>query len=541
MLSSEALSAATPAHDANKVVEDAGSHGTVMLSSEALSAAAPVHDATKVVEEAGSDESQTVMLSSEALSAAAPVHDATKVVEEAGSDESQTVMLSSEALSAAAPAHDANKVVEDAGSDESQTVMLSSEALSAAAPAHDANKVVEDAGSDESQTVMLSSEALSAAAPVHDANKVVEEAGSDESGTVMLSSEALSAAASGARKNDANEAVEDAEDAGTMILQTTDTLRPVEQEDAPEDPPTLSQPESDSTVMLESAMPLTDAKTGAVIFRGKVDPSLQAATRIVSPDSLRESFDEARADYGSGSVENVSNEPSSASETRVGRGSPGSFRFVALVAAIAILAVAVLALPLMRILGSALTTESSHRARALVYLLAATNVAALSQSPPGARSLEHVIDEPGVVAAYILDPSGNLLAPEGGDLSSLPADALEDAAGLPALLTRDLRNGDVLIMTPITGDGRRMGVAVLQFRPQTVTSWSTIMLVIGALLLLVGVGVAVLLARRWTLGPLRDLRDDVLALREGLPGTLPEERPYSELSDLARSFNELLD
>ena len=31
---------------------------------------------------------------------------------------------------------------------------------------------------------------------------------------------------------------------------------------------------------------------------------------------------------------------------------------------------------------------------------------------------------------------------------------------------------------------------------------------------------AVLLARRWTLGPLRELRDDVLALREGLPGTL---------------------
>ena len=65
----------------------------------------------------------------------------------------------------------------------------------------------------------------------------------------------------------------------------------------------------------------------------------------------------------------------------------------------------VLGWPLMRTLGSALSSESSHRARALVYLLAATNVAALSESPRGARSLERVIDEPGVVAAYILDPS----------------------------------------------------------------------------------------------------------------------------------------
>ena len=334
-----------------------------------------------------------------------------------------------------------------------------------------------------------------------------------------------------------------------MMLLTTDTLRPPEQEDAPREPddpeeetPTLYRPESDNTVMLESATPLNDAKTGPAIFRGKVASSLEAATRVVSPESLRESLDETGADGASGSVEDVSDEPSSACETRApGRSSPGSLRFVALVAAISVLAVAVLALPLMRTLGSAITSESSLRVRALVYLLAATNVAALSQSPPGARSLERVIDEPGVVAAYILDRSGNVLAPEGGDVSSLPKDALEDAAGLRALLTRDLVNGDVLVMTPIADDGRRIGVAVLQFRPKTVTSWSTVMLVLGGLLLLVGVGVAVLLARRWTLGPLRDLRDEVLALREGLPGTLPEQRPYSELTDLARSFNELLE
>jgi HAMP domain-containing protein len=438
---------------------------------------------------------------------------------------------------------------EAAAADESGTVMLSPEVLSAAASGgseHDAGKAAEDAGSDESGTVMLSPDVLSAAAAGvsgHDASKAAEDdAGSDESGTVMLPSEALSAAASGGSGHDANEAIEGAGDAATMMLPTTDTLRPPEHENAPGGPeepedeiPTLYRPESGSTVILESATPLKEAKTGAVIFRGQVDPSLAAATRIVSPESLRESLDET-------GDESVSEELSSANETRAsGRNSPGSFRFVALVAMVSILAVAVLALPLMRTLGSAVTSESSLRARALVYLLAATNVAALSQSPPGARSLEHVVDEPGVVGAYILDRSGNVVAPEGGDVSSLPRGALRDAVGLAALMTRDLANGDVLIMTPIAEDGRLFGVAVLQFRPSTVTSLSTLMLVLGALLLLMGVGAAVLLARRWTLGPLRDLRDDVLALREGLPRTLPEERPYSELTDLARSFNELLE
>ena len=434
---------------------------------------------------------------------------------------------------------------EPAAADESGTVMLSPEVLSAAASGasgHDAGKAEDDAGSDESGTVMLSPDVLSAAAAGasgHAASKAAEDdAGSDESGTVMLSSEALSAAASGGSGHDANEAIESAGDAATIMLPTTDTLRPPEHENVPGEPeetPTLYRPESGSTVILESATPLKEAKTGAVIFRGQVDPSLVAATRIVAPESLRESLDEA-------GVESVSEEPSSANETRAsGRSSAGSFRFVALVAMVSILAVAVVALPLMRTLGSAVTSESSLRARALVYLLAATNVAALSQSPPGARSLEHVVDEPGVVGAYILDRSGNVVAPEGGDVSSLPRGALEDAAGLAALMTRDLANGDVLIMTPIAEDGRLFGVAVLQFRPSTVTSLSRLMLVLGALLLLMGVGAAVSLARRWTLGPLRDLRDDVLALREGLPRTLPEERPYSELTDLARSFNELLE
>jgi len=334
----------------------------------------------------------------------------------------------------------------------------------------------ETSSSDESRTVMLSSEALSAAAldaPGRDANEAAEDAVSDESRTVMLSSEALSAAALGTPSQDASEVMEDAGDA-TMMLPTTDTLRPPEHEEASSEPdepdeeaPTLYRPESDTTVMLDSVTLPDEVKTGEVLFRGKVEPSLEAATRILSPEMLRESHDDTGPDDESGSVDDVSNEPSSAHKTRgPGRRAPGSLRCVTLVAAISILAIAVVGLPLMRTLGSALASESSHRARALVYLLAVTNVAALSQSPPGAPSLERVIDEPGVVAAYILDRSGNVLAPEGGDVSTLPKDALEDAAGLGALSTRDLVNGDVLIMTPIASDAGPIGVAVLQFRPQ---------------------------------------------------------------------------
>ena len=326
-----------------------------------------------------------------------------------------------------------------------------------------------------------------------------ETSSSDESRTVMLSSEALSAAALGTPSQDASEVMEDAGDA-TMMLPTTDTLRPPEHEEASSEPdepdeeaPTLYRPESDTTVMFYSVTLPDEVKTGEVLFRGKVEPSLEAATRILSPEMLRESHDDTGPDGESGSVDDVSNEPSSAHKTRgPGRRAPGSLRFVALVAVISVLAIAVVGLPLMRTLGSALASESSHRARALVYLLAVTNVAALSQSPPGAPSLERVIDEPGVVAAYILDRSGNVLAPEGGDVSTLPKDALEDAAGLGALSTRDLVNGDVLIMTPIASDAGPIGVAVLQFRSPTVTNWSTLILVFGALLLLIGVGAAVL-------------------------------------------------
>ena len=51
---------------------------------------------------------------------------------------------------------------------------------------------------------------------------------------------------------------------------------------------------------------------------------------------------------------------------------------------------------------------------------------------------------------------------------------------------------------------------------------------------------AVVLARRWTLAPVQELRDDVEALRRGIVASVAEERPYSDLAMLARNFNEMV-
>ena len=51
---------------------------------------------------------------------------------------------------------------------------------------------------------------------------------------------------------------------------------------------------------------------------------------------------------------------------------------------------------------------------------------------------------------------------------------------------------------------------------------------------------AVLVARRWTLLPVQELKDDVEALRRGFVESLAEDRPYSDLATIARNFNELV-
>ena len=66
------------------------------------------------------------------------------------------------------------------------------------------------------------------------------------------------------------------------------------------------------------------------------------------------------------------------------------------------------------------------------------------------------------------------------------------------------------------------------------------MLVLGSLLMALGVGAAVLVARRITLSPLKELSEDVAALRDGQASMVSEERPYGELAELARNLNDVL-
>jgi len=221
-------------------------------------------------------------------------------------------------------------------------------------------------------------------------------------------------------------------------------------------------------------------------------------------------------------------------------------RFVALVAAIAALAFLVLAMPLLRTLGSALAAESSLRGRVLVDLLAATNEDALRENRPETLSIERIALEPGVIGAYILDPMGRVLAPAemSGESSGVFLSKLGfDVQAKDIRAFRESRAGDdtTVYALPVRAQGRRLGIAVLHYRVgAAVSRWTVVMLGLGSLLLLMGVAAAVLVARRWTLLPVQELKDDVEALRAGFVASLTEDRPYSDLATIARNFNELV-
>lgn len=362
------------------------------------------------------------------------------------------------------------------------------------------------------------------------------EASPDDSSTVILSSSALPDAASTPR-----ETTEPSQtDAGTVML-PTGAPPPL----PPDEDPTMETMERvpegeregvDQTVMLPSDRPAQDSDTGTVIYKGKVAPSLEAATRLAPAVDLDESGDLREPEESPGVV------PFAADAAQGARASSGgTFRFIVLVVAVAALAVVVLALPLTRTLGSALAEESSLRGRALVDLLAAVNENALRESRPEALSLGRITGETGVVGASILDPAGRVVAPrDSSHVDSMLEELGIDVADIRTFRRIEAPNGDIVMIKPILGEGRRLGLAILQYRVAQASGRTMMALLLGSILLLMGVGFAVLLARRWTLLPIVELRDDVEALREGFVETLHEERPYSELSQIVGSFNELL-
>ena len=161
-------------------------------------------------------------------------------------------------------------------------------------------------------------------------------------------------------------------------------------------------------------------------------------------------------------------------------------------------------------------------------------------------SIDRVAIEPGVVGAYILDPMGRILAPAemSGKLSGSLLSNLGfavDAKDIRAFREGRAEGNTTVYALPVRAQGRRLGVAVLHYRVGGgVSRWTVVMLVLGSLLLLMGVAAAVLIARRWTLVPVQELRDDVEALRSGFVDSLAEDRPYTDLVAIARNFNEIV-
>ncbi|MGH9337362.1 MAG: hypothetical protein ACRD21_26740, partial [Vicinamibacteria bacterium] len=218
-----------------------------------------------------------------------------------------------------------------------------------------------------------------------------------------------------------------------------------------------------------------------------------------------------------------------------------TMRFTLLAAALGAFAILVLGLPLLRILSTAVVEESQLRAQALVDLLAAANEDLLGEGRVQEVSIERVVGEPGVTAAYVLTPTGQVLAPRDRAGGPLELDGLPGGVkDVRTLRSGEAENGDLVLAQPVLYQGRRVGVAVLSHHSAAASVLAGMVFLLGALLVLMAVVVTVLLAKKMTVNPLNDLRHDVEAVDGGRASSIPAERPYAELCDLVSSLNRLL-
>jgi pSer/pThr/pTyr-binding forkhead associated (FHA) protein/HAMP domain-containing protein len=330
-----------------------------------------------------------------------------------------------------------------------------------------------------------------------------------------------------------------ADDSATVFLQAD--APPPEALPAEEGDETLKRPEPERTVVLPGQAKRSPYDTGTVVFRGQVDPSLQeAATRLAAPESATQeaSFpDDPQRSYPSLSD---SMELSLEAEALPATGQSWTFRFALVASGLALFAILVLALPLLRIVRVAGATESEKRARVLVELLAALNEQALGEGRTADLALERVAGEDGVRAAYIISPTEEILAPAGEAGRKLAIEGVEGAGEVRSPRMTRAADGDGVFLSPLSYRGRRVGVAVVRHRPEgSMAGGAAVALAFGTLLLMVAVVGAVLLAARMTLGPMEELRGDVDAVSEGRANSLSWDRPYAELSRLAASVGRL--
>jgi HAMP domain-containing protein len=155
-----------------------------------------------------------------------------------------------------------------------------------------------------------------------------------------------------------------------------------------------------------------------------------------------------------------------------------------------------------------------------------------------------VTREERVKEAFILDLQGKVLAP-----SSRVDETFKTIDGIQPTL-EEIRtfylgrrsSGDYVMVEPILDRGRRVGVAVLVYEVATASgSWAVAVLFLGFLVLMIAVLVAVVMGKRFTLEPIAALRDDVEAVVKGDAPRVPRAQGFSELSEIAKSVNRLIE
>jgi FHA domain len=203
----------------------------------------------------------------------------------------------------------------------------------------------------------------------------------------------------------------------------------------------------------------------------------------------------------------------------------------------------VLAFPLVRTLGNALREESLRRGRALLDSLASSNGAAVAEGRARDLDVDKVTREERVKEALLLDLQGKVLAP-----SSRVEEALTRIEGIePA--TEEIRTfylgrrgSDYVMVEPILDRGKRVGIAVLVYEVATSSgSWAVAVMFLGFLVLLLGALVAMILGKRFTIEPIAALGDDIEAVVKGDAPRIPLAQGFSELTELAKSINRLID
>jgi hypothetical protein len=204
----------------------------------------------------------------------------------------------------------------------------------------------------------------------------------------------------------------------------------------------------------------------------------------------------------------------------------------------------VLAFPLVRTLGNALREESLRRGRVLLDLLATANAVSVGEGRARDLDVSAITREERVKEALLLDLSGKVLAPSARIDETLTAiEGIQSpTAEIRTFYLWRRPNGDYVLVEPLVHRGQRVGVAVLVYEAATTSgSLSVAVLFLGFLVLLLGVAVALVLGKRFTLAPVFDLRDDVEAVVKGDAADVPLSQGFSELSEVARSINRLID